>query len=122
MKHCDSKGLKHRLFQVSQYQFTLSWSAIFPDGTGTPNASATHYYNKVIDEVIKAGMRPVVVMAGQELPQTLMDLGGWTNSKMPEWFKSFAVYCFRTFGDMVRKYAFNNIVVSAEGMRRTEIG
>ena len=79
-------------------------SSIFPEGNGTPNASATQYYNKVIDEVVKAGMKPVVVMVGERLPQYLMDLGGWTNTAMPEWFNTYADYCFRTFGDRVSSH------------------
>ena len=47
-------------------------------------------------------MQPVVVLVGENLPQSLKDKGGWTNADMPEWFKEYARYCFSAFGDRVR--------------------
>ena len=38
---------------VKTYRFSISWSRVFPDGTGKPNPKGLDFYNKLIDELLK---------------------------------------------------------------------
>ena len=74
---------------------------MFPSGTGSPNVGDVLYYHSIIDELIKAGIQPVVVLYQSVLPQALLDLGGWSYPNSSEWFKNYADFCFQTFGKKV---------------------
>ncbi|MEO7207787.1 MAG: family 1 glycosylhydrolase [Steroidobacteraceae bacterium] len=42
------------------YCFSWSWSRIFPQGRGKPNAPDLAYYQRLIDELLKNGIEPYV--------------------------------------------------------------
>lgn len=39
-----------------------------------------------------------------DLPQTLQDLGGWSNPKMISYFRDYSDICFREFGDKIKSW------------------
>lgn len=57
--------------QVDYYQFSISWSRIYPSGTGDVNQAGLDHYSDVIDALVAAGIEPVVVLYDQDLPQAL---------------------------------------------------
>lgn len=59
------------LFQLDSYQFSISWSRIFPSGTGDVNQAGLDYYSSLIDAVVAANIRPVVILYAFDLPQAL---------------------------------------------------
>lgn len=46
-------------------------------------------------------LEPIVTMYHWDLPYNLEQLGGWSNSKMIDWFEDYARLLFSTFGDQV---------------------
>jgi len=40
------------------YRFSISWSRVFPDGTGQPNEKGIAYYQRVVDELLKNNIAP----------------------------------------------------------------
>ena len=40
---------------IKAYRFSLSWTRIFPDGTGEVNKEGVKFYSDLIDELIKNG-------------------------------------------------------------------
>ena len=74
---------------------------MFPCGTGSPNSGDVQYYHSIIDELTKEGIQPVVVLYQSELPQALLDLGGWSHPNSSDWFKNYADFCFQMFGNKV---------------------
>src|SRR5580700_5516997 len=40
------------------YRFSISWSRVFPDGTGQPNQKGLAYYQRVIDELLANHIQP----------------------------------------------------------------
>lgn len=50
-----------------------------------------------------------------DLPQALMDIGGWPNEELIEHFTNFADLAYRTYGDRVKKWiTFNEVSMHYE--------
>ncbi|CAF4786027.1 unnamed protein product [Pieris macdunnoughi] len=87
------------------YRFSISWSRLLP--TSFPdhiNREAVHYYNNLIDEMLKYNIEPMVTLYHWDLPQKLQDLGGWTNPNMVDWFTDYCRNIFELFGDRVKTW------------------
>ncbi|KAL3857520.1 hypothetical protein ACJMK2_012180 [Sinanodonta woodiana] len=90
---------------VTHYRFSISWSRILPNGTGPVNKEGVDYYSKLIDNLLKVGIKPVVTLYHWDLPQTLHDNDtGWLNPATIDAYVQFADLCFRTFGDRVKMW------------------
>ncbi|TRY98490.1 hypothetical protein DNTS_014629 [Danionella cerebrum] len=88
---------------VNFYSFSLSWSRIFPNGTGAVNQAGVDHYRNMIRKLKEVNLEPVVTLYHWDLPQALQErFGGWLNSSMVQIFSEYAEFCFRTFGAEVR--------------------
>ena len=72
--------------RVKAYRFSIAWTRIFPDGIGAVNAKGVAFYDKLIDGLLKRGIRPVVTLFHWDYPQALFERGGWLNAESPKWF------------------------------------
>nr|GMD80832.1 beta-glucosidase 44-like [Ipomoea batatas] len=100
------------------YRFSISWTRIFPNGTGKVNWKGVDYYNKLINYMLKKGITPYACLNHYDLPQALQDsYGGWLGRQVVEDFADYAEFCFKTFGDRVKNwFSFNEPrVVAALG-------
>ncbi|KAJ2941571.1 hypothetical protein O0L34_g14623 [Tuta absoluta] len=76
---------------VDHYRFSISWSRVLPDGFATNiNKKGLEYYQNLTEELHKWGIQPMAVMYYNDLPQSLEDLGGWTNNNIILWFEEYA--------------------------------
>ncbi|KAM4626992.1 lactase/phlorizin hydrolase-like [Discoglossus pictus] len=91
-----------RALGVSSYRFSLSWSRIFPTGSGPVNDKGVEYYNRLINGLVASNITPMVTLYHFDLPQALQDVGGWENDSVLDAFHSYAEFCFQTFGDRVK--------------------
>src|SRR3984957_18539275 len=57
------------------YRFSISWSRIFPDGTGQPNEKGLAHYQRVVDELLSNDIQPYITLFHWYLPQAFP--GGW---------------------------------------------
>lgn len=98
------------------YRFSIAWPRLVPTGQISDgiNQAGIDYYNNLIDELIKNGIKPAVTLYHWGLPQSLLDptknKSGWysadatgkpTYEIVPD-FLDFADLCFRSFGDRVK--------------------
>nr|GMD77664.1 beta-glucosidase 44-like [Ipomoea batatas] len=100
------------------YRFSISWTRIFPNGTGKVNWKGVDYYNRLINYMLKKGITPYACLNHYDLPQALQDsYGGWLGRQVVEDFADYAEFCFKTFGDRVKNwFSFNEPrVVAALG-------
>src|SRR5665647_129747 len=93
---------------ISNYRFSISWSRIFPDGTGNVNPDGIDFYNRVIDFCIEKNITPWITLYHWDLPQQLQQKGGWVNRNIVDWFAEFVTCCVRNFGDRVTNWIVIN--------------
>jgi beta-glucosidase len=89
---------------INAYRFTLDWSRIIPDGTGAVNEKGLAHYDQLIDDVIAAGLEPVVTLYHFNYPVTLFQKGGWANPEMIKWYTNYAAVVFKRYGKKVKKF------------------
>ena len=92
---------------LNAYRFSISWSRILPRGSLAEGANyeAIQHYNFLIDELIDAGIEPMVTLYHWDLPQALEDkYAGWISPLIEDDFRDYAEVCFTNFGDRVKKW------------------
>ena len=89
---------------VKAYRFSLSWPRLLPQGTGEVNEQGVAFYNALIDELLAAGIRPIVTLFHWDYPAALQARGAWENPESPAWFLEYATLCARRFGDRVKDF------------------
>ncbi|XP_030532577.1 beta-glucosidase 44-like [Rhodamnia argentea] len=100
------------------YRFSISWSRIFPDGTGKVNWQGVAYYNRLINYLLKKGITPYANLYHYDLPEALeKKYMGLLSPNVVKDFADYADFCFKTFGDRVKNWmTFNEPrVVAALG-------
>ncbi len=60
---------------VSAYRFSIAWPRIQPDGSGPANQAGLDFYDRLVDELVGAGIEPMATLFHWDLPQALQDVG-----------------------------------------------
>ncbi|KAF8310418.1 glycoside hydrolase family 1 protein [Clavulina sp. PMI_390] len=99
-------------YGVTAYRFSIAWSRIIPSGSRHDgvNQLGIDFYNKVINELLAAGITPFVTLYHWDLPQALHDsYGGWLNKdEIVQDYANYARVCFQAFGDRVKHWITMN--------------
>lgn len=90
------------------FRFSISWSRILPNGTGTINKAGILFYHQVIDECIALGMVPCITLYHWDLPLALQKEGGWTSHLLLKWFSRYVSICMQEYGDKVKHWIVLN--------------
>lgn len=97
---------------VDVYRFSVSWPRVLPRGKGSLNPLGLDFYDRLIDRVLEAGLQPWLCIYHWDLPQSLHDLGGWSNRDCAGWYADYATLLARRYGDRVKHWAtFNEFSV-----------
>ena len=94
------------------FRFSIAWSRIFPDGDEqTPNEEGLAFYDRVLDELERHGIEPLVTMSHYETPLHLAETyDGWTDRRMIGFFERYARTLLKRYGSRVRYWlTFNEI-------------
>lgn len=89
---------------VKAYRFSIAWSRLFPLGDTTREERGFAFYNKLIDELLAAGIEPVATLYHWDLPQPLQDKGGWATRQIVEAFEFYSTAVAEAFGDRVKRF------------------
>ncbi|MCD9873393.1 GH1 family beta-glucosidase [Streptomyces guryensis] len=102
-RHREDVRLLHGL-GVDDYRFSVSWPRLLPGGTGAVNAKGLDFYDRLIDELLTAGIAPTVTLYHWDLPQALEDRGGWRVRDTAEAFAAYAALAAERYGDRVHRW------------------
>src|SRR4051812_3529259 len=86
---------------LSAYRFSVSWPRILPHGGTRPNAAGLDHYDRLVDELLTAGIRPAATLYHWDLPQEIEDAGGWTRRTVADEFAHYAAVVAGRIGDRV---------------------
>ena len=89
---------------ATAYRFSIAWPRIFPKGTGEPNPKGLDFYNRLVDELVAAGIAPFPTLYHWDLPQALQDKGGWQNRDTAKAFADYSGYVAEKLSDRVHRF------------------
>ncbi|MFL5646969.1 MAG: GH1 family beta-glucosidase [Chloroflexota bacterium] len=96
------------------YRFSISWPRVLPTGMGAINQPGLDFYQRLVDALLDAGVRPMVNLFHWDLPQALQDRGGFANPEVVDWFTDYSALVASRLGDRVTDWmTFNEPAVFA---------
>ena len=93
---------------LPSYRFSISWTRVLPQGLGAVNKKGLGFYDRLIDQLLQAGIAPCVTLNHWDFPQALEDMGGWPDRRSADWFTDYARVVFDALGDRVAMWATHN--------------
>jgi beta-glucosidase len=87
---------------ATAYRFSISWSRIFPQGTGAPNPKGLDFYDRLLDNLVANDIAPFPTLYHRDLPQALQDRGAWERRDTAEAFADYAGYVAEKLSDRAR--------------------
>lgn len=94
------------------FRFSIAWSRIFPKGDESePNEEGLAFYDRVLDELEKHGIEPLVTISHYETPLHLAEAyDGWTDRRLIGFYENYARTLFERYGSRVKYWlTFNEI-------------
>ncbi|WP_431929711.1 GH1 family beta-glucosidase [Nonomuraea jabiensis] len=86
---------------MAAYRFSVSWPRVFPGGSGKVNEAGLDFYDRLLDELLAAGITPYATLYHWDLPQALEELGGWPSRDTAHRFADYAAAVHGRLGDRV---------------------
>src|ERR1700722_970023 len=93
---------------IKGYRFSIAWPRIQPTGQGRPNQKGLDFYNRLVDALLTAGIRPFPTLYHWDLPQALEDAGGWPNRDTAFRFAEYEDIVAHALTDRVRSCTIFN--------------
>ena len=94
------------------YRFSICWSRIYPNGDEVePNEEGLQFYDKVIDELLKYKIEPLITICHDELPYHLCkEYDGWSSRYVIDCYVKYAQTLFERYKGKVKYWlTFNEI-------------
>ncbi len=89
---------------LKAYRFSIAWPRIMPDGVGRVNEEGLRFYDRLIDELLNAGIEPYVTLFHWDLPLSLQQRGGWMNPDIIRWFADYTRIVVGRYSDRVKHW------------------
>ena len=86
---------------LNAYRFSISWPRVQPGGRGRMNEMGLAFYDRLVDELLSAGIQPWATLFHWDLPQELEDAGGWMNRDTAHRFADYAYLVGERLADRV---------------------
>ena len=93
---------------LDAFRFSIAWPRILPDGRGRINEAGLDFYDRLVDELLAAGIEPYVTLYHWDLPQVLEDAGGWVARDTAEAFVEYTEIVAGRLGDRVTNWITQN--------------
>lgn len=85
---------------LKSYRFSISWSRIIPE-EGKVNPAGLKFYSDLVDELLAAGVEPLVTIYHWDLPLWVHKKGGWLSPKIIPLFRDYATAVVDALSDRV---------------------
>jgi beta-glucosidase len=91
---------------VDGYRFSIAWPRVQPTGRGPVNEAGLAFYDRLVDALLDAGIRPMATLYHWDLPQALEssprgEPGGWQLRETAERFGEYAAVVGERLADRV---------------------
>lgn len=84
------------------YRFSISWSRVQPNGTGAFNEAGIAFYERLIDDLLAAGITPMICLYHFDMPLALAEkYNGFISREVVDAFVVYAREMLRRFADRV---------------------
>jgi len=91
---------------LQAYRFSIAWPRILPQGRGAVNEAGLAFYDRLVDELLKSGIQPVITLYHWDLPTALP--GGWLERSIVNAFAEYTDVMTRRLGDRVKQWSTLN--------------
>ncbi|MFK4566338.1 glycoside hydrolase family 1 protein [Enterococcus sp. UD-01] len=93
------------------FRFSISWARVCPKGLKEINEEGLAFYDRVIDELLKYNIEPVVTINHFDIPMYLADTyDGWSDRNVIDYFLFFCETIFKRYKGKVKYWmTFNEI-------------
>ncbi|NJQ07875.1 GH1 family beta-glucosidase [Streptomyces lonarensis] len=89
---------------ADSYRFSVAWPRVQPGGSGPVNPAGLDFYDRLVDELLAAGIEPAATLYHWDLPQELEDQGGWRVRSTAERFAEYTGMVVERLGDRVGRW------------------
>jgi beta-glucosidase len=89
---------------LGAYRLSFSWPRILPAGVGSPSEKGLDFYDRLIDELLRADVTPWATLFHWDYPLELFHRGGWQNPDSPKWFADYVTLIARRYSDRLRHF------------------
>lgn len=93
---------------LDAYRFSIAWTRILPQGTGTVNRAGLGFYDRLVDELLRNNIEPYACLFHYDLPQALQDKGGWPKRETAYAFAEYARIITGHLSDRVKVWMTHN--------------
>jgi beta-glucosidase len=87
-----------RQLGLDAYRFSISWARVVPDDAAV-NPAGLAFYDRLVDELLEAGIRPWPTLYHWDMPQAREEFGGWPARDTAERFVEYALAVHGALGD-----------------------
>jgi beta-glucosidase len=91
---------------IDSYRFSFGWPRLQPGGTGSLNREGIGFYDRLLDELLAAGISPMATLFHWDTPLELR--GSWLNRDTALRFGDYAYQVGEIFGDRVDRWVTIN--------------
>lgn len=93
---------------VGAYRFSVSWPRVMPEGVGSVNEKGLAFYDRLVDDLLAAGIAPYCTLFHWDFPLALYHRGGWMNRDSADWFAEYTAVIVDRLSDRVRHWMPQN--------------
>ncbi|MDQ1721337.1 MAG: beta-glucosidase, partial [Pseudonocardiales bacterium] len=87
---------------------SIAWPRVQPTGRGAVNPAGLDYYDRLVDDLLAAGIRPFSTLYHWDLPSSLQHEGGWVVRDTAYRFADYAGIVAQRLGDRVTDWVTLN--------------
>jgi beta-glucosidase len=102
-RYAEDVGLMKQI-GLQAYRLSVSWPRVLPSGVGAVNEAGIGFYDRLIDELLRAGITPWLTCFHWDFPLSLYQRGGWLNPDSVGWFADYVALLADRFSDRVSNW------------------